>query len=68
MPLLVGNKTLAGASEKFYLRLEIGGKRWIGQIAPRDAGAKPEENGFDEQAIVRRPCRPHGLHGPAECL
>ena len=24
------------------------------QIAPRDAGAKPEENGFDEQAIVRR--------------
>ena len=26
----------------------------LGQIAPRDAGAKPEENGFDEQAIVRR--------------
>jgi hypothetical protein len=25
------------------------------QIAPRNAGAKPEENGFDEQAIVRRP-------------
>ena len=26
----------------------------LGQIAPRDAGSKPEENGFDEQAIVRR--------------
>ena len=26
----------------------------LGQIAPRNAGAKPEENGFDEQAIVRR--------------
>src|ERR1700741_800622 len=26
----------------------------LGQIAPRDAGAKPEENGFDEQGIVRR--------------
>ena len=26
----------------------------LGQIAPRDAGAKPEENGFDEQAIIRR--------------
>src|ERR1700729_1066634 len=26
----------------------------LGQIAPRDAGAKPEENGFDEQTIVRR--------------
>ena len=26
----------------------------LGQIAPRDAGAKPEQNGFDEQAIVRR--------------
>ena len=24
----------------------------LGQIAPRDAGSKPEENGFDEQAIV----------------
>src|SRR3974390_291056 len=26
----------------------------LGQIAPRDAGAKPEENGLDEQAVVRR--------------
>ena len=26
----------------------------LGRIAPRDAGAKSEENGFDEQAIVRR--------------
>ena len=26
----------------------------LGQIAPRDAGAKPEQNGFDEQPIVRR--------------
>ena len=26
----------------------------LGQIPPRDAGSKPEENGFDEQAIVRR--------------
>jgi hypothetical protein len=26
----------------------------LGQIAPRNAGAKPEQNGFDEQAIVRR--------------
>src|ERR1700734_3095204 len=26
----------------------------LGQITPRDAGAKPEEDGFDEQAIVRR--------------
>src|SRR6516162_293361 len=26
----------------------------FGQIAPRDAGAKPEENGFDKQTIVRR--------------
>ena len=26
----------------------------LGQIAPRNAGAKPEENGFDEQPIVRR--------------
>jgi hypothetical protein len=26
----------------------------LGQVAPRDAGAKPEQNGFDEQAIVRR--------------
>jgi hypothetical protein len=26
----------------------------LGQIAPRDVGAKPEENGLDEQAIVRR--------------
>jgi hypothetical protein len=26
----------------------------LGQIAPRDAGAKSEENGFDEQPIVRR--------------
>ena len=26
----------------------------LGQIAPRDAGAKPEQNGFDEQAIVPR--------------
>ena len=26
----------------------------LGQIAPRNAGAKPEENGFNEQAIVRR--------------
>jgi hypothetical protein len=26
----------------------------LGQIPPRDAGAKPEENGFDEQTIVRR--------------
>ena len=26
----------------------------LGKIAPRDAGAKPEENGVDEQAIVRR--------------
>jgi hypothetical protein len=25
----------------------------LGQIAPRDAGAKPEENGFDKQTIVR---------------
>ena len=25
-----------------------------GQIAPRDAGAKSEQNGFDEQPIVRR--------------
>jgi hypothetical protein len=24
------------------------------QIAPREAGAKPEQNGFDEQTIVRR--------------
>ena len=30
----------------------------LGQIAPRNAGAKPEENGFDEQAIVRR----HAAH------
>ena len=26
----------------------------LGQIAPRNAGSKPEENGFDEQPIVRR--------------
>jgi len=26
----------------------------LGQIPPRDAGSKPEENGFDEQTIVRR--------------
>jgi hypothetical protein len=26
----------------------------LGQITPRDAGAKSEENGFDEQAIVGR--------------
>ena len=26
----------------------------LGRIAPRDAGAKSEENGLDEQAIVRR--------------
>ena len=26
----------------------------LGQIAPRDAGAKPEKDSFDEQAIVRR--------------
>src|SRR5277367_1981194 len=26
----------------------------LGQITPRDAGSKPEEDGFDEQAIVRR--------------
>ena len=26
----------------------------LGQIAPRDAGAKSEQNGFDEQPIVRR--------------
>jgi len=26
----------------------------LGKIAPRDAGAKPEKNGVDEQAIVRR--------------
>ena len=25
-----------------------------GRIAPREAGAKPEQNGFDEQTIVRR--------------
>ncbi len=25
-----------------------------GQIAPGDAGAKPEQHGFDEQAVVRR--------------
>src|SRR5215470_3068620 len=30
----------------------------LGQITPRDAGSKPEENGFDEQAIVRR-CAAH---------
>ena len=37
------------------------------QIPPRDAGAKPEENGFDEQAIVRRRA-PTCLRGPSECL
>jgi hypothetical protein len=26
----------------------------FGRIAPRDAGAKPEENGCDKQTIVRR--------------
>ena len=26
----------------------------LGQIPPRDPGAKPEENGFNKQAIVRR--------------
>ena len=26
----------------------------LGRIPPRDAGSKPEENGFDEQALVRR--------------
>ena len=30
MPVLVGDKTLAGASEKFDLRFEIGSKRRIG--------------------------------------
>ena len=32
--------------------LPVAKARW--QIAPRDAGAKSEENGFDEQPIVRR--------------
>jgi len=26
----------------------------LGQVTPRNAGAKTEENGFDEQAILRR--------------
>src|SRR5258707_10918845 len=30
----------------------------LGQIAPRDAGSKPEQNGFDEQAVVRPPTAP----------
>ena len=34
----------------------------LGQIAPRDAGAKSEENGLAEQAIVRR----RAPRGPAE--
>src|SRR5271165_4124826 len=33
--------------------LERAADEALGQIAPRDAGPKPEENGFDEQAIVR---------------
>ena len=37
----------------------------LGQIAPRDAGAKPEENGFDEQAIVRRSA-PHMTFAPGK--
>jgi hypothetical protein len=35
----------------------------LGQITPRDAGAKSEENGFDEQAIVGRRTAPGGAIG-----
>jgi hypothetical protein len=38
----------------------------FGQIAPRDASAKPEENGFDKQTIVRR--RASHMDGPARFL
>ena len=42
--------------------------RALRQIAPRNASSKPEDNGFDEQAICQPPYRLHGLRDPAECL
>ena len=36
----------------------------FGQIAPRDAGAKSEQNGVDEQPIVRRRAAKYGPSRP----
>jgi hypothetical protein len=46
----LGNAALGPSVEVLIDNLPVA--KALGQIAPRDAGAKPEENGFDEQAII----------------
>ena len=47
-------KTLLSAHRFEALIDDLPVAKALGQIAPRDAGAKPEENGFDEQTVARR--------------